>query len=85
MSMLPKQEMAHKSLEFIPLQRSKKWLVRGLGKFATAVARLVCPDLDLDQGSSGDAHNGQLLCKLLCLGLPDGLELDGLHQKLLGL
>ena len=27
------------------LQRSKKWLVRGLVKFATAVARLVCPDL----------------------------------------
>ena len=27
------------------VQRSKKWLVRGLVKFATAVARLVCPDL----------------------------------------
>ena len=27
------------------LQRSKKWLVRGLVKFATAVARLDCPDL----------------------------------------
>ena len=27
------------------LQRSKKWLVRGLVKFATAVARLVCPVL----------------------------------------
>ena len=27
------------------IQRSKKWLVRGLVKFATAVARLVCPDL----------------------------------------
>ena len=27
------------------LQRSKKWLVRGLVKFAAAVARLVCPDL----------------------------------------
>ena len=26
-------------------QRSKKWLVRGLVKFATAVARLVCLDL----------------------------------------
>ena len=29
----------------LALQRSKKWLVRGLVKFATAVARLVCPDL----------------------------------------
>ena len=29
----------------INIQRSKKWLVRGLVKFATAVARLVCPDL----------------------------------------
>ena len=27
------------------IQRSKKWLVHGLVKFATAVARLVCPDL----------------------------------------
>ena len=27
------------------IHRSKKWLVRGLVKFATAVARLVCPDL----------------------------------------
>ena len=27
------------------LQRPKKWLVRGLVKFVTAVARLVCPDL----------------------------------------
>ena len=27
------------------VQRSKKWLVRGLVKFATAVARLVCQDL----------------------------------------
>ena len=29
----------------IHIQRSKKWLVHGLVKFATAVARLVCPDL----------------------------------------
>ena len=29
----------------LKLQRSKKWLVRGLVKFATAVARLVGPDL----------------------------------------
>ena len=29
----------------IKLQRSKKWLVHGLVKFATAVARLVCSDL----------------------------------------
>ena len=27
------------------IQRSKKWLVCGLVKFATAVARLICPDL----------------------------------------
>ena len=27
------------------LQRSKKWLVRGFVKLATAVATLVCPDL----------------------------------------
>ena len=27
------------------IQRSKKWLVHGLVKFATAVGRLVCPDL----------------------------------------
>ena len=27
------------------VQRSKKWRVCGLMKFATAVARLVCPDL----------------------------------------
>ena len=27
------------------LQSPKKWLVRGLVKFAPAVARLVCPDL----------------------------------------
>ena len=27
------------------IQRSKKWLLRGLVKFANAVARLVCPDL----------------------------------------
>ena len=30
---------------FMLIQRSKKWLVRGLVKFLTAVARLVCPDL----------------------------------------
>ena len=29
----------------VSLQRSKKWLVRGLVKFTSAVARLVCPDL----------------------------------------
>ena len=29
----------------VNIQRSKKWLVHGLVKFATAVARLVCPDL----------------------------------------
>ena len=29
----------------LTIQRSKKWLVRGLVKFATAVARLVCLDL----------------------------------------
>ena len=30
---------------WVGVQKSKKWLVRGLVKFATAVARLVCPDL----------------------------------------
>ena len=29
----------------LQVQRPKKWLVRGLVKFVTAVARLVCPDL----------------------------------------
>ena len=42
-------EKAWCSVEKIALeqtvQRSKKWLVHGLVKFATAVARLVCPDL----------------------------------------
>ena len=33
------------NFEIHTLQRSKKWLVRGLVKFATAVARLVFPDL----------------------------------------
>ena len=38
-------ENTSKKLNGKGLQRSKKWLVRGLVKFATAVARLVCPDL----------------------------------------
>ena len=32
-------------ISYMCVQRSKKWLVRGLVKFTTAVARLVCLDL----------------------------------------
>ena len=39
------QESAIVYIQFYNIQRSKKLLERGLVKFATAVARLVCPDL----------------------------------------